>query len=120
MSTPSSTPLTGHVENLPADQELEPGLRPPGALVRLLIILWPSFMMAAVMEMLVFAVIDPSEMRWFGGDLIGWSKETIYAVSFLIFWGVISAACALSALLSLSSDAPSDSLQERGIARHWP
>jgi hypothetical protein len=72
---------------------------------RAMTILWPAFLMAGVLEMLVFAVIDPSDMRWFGGASVEWSRQAIYSISFLIFWVLISTAAALTLLLS-----------ERGVA----
>jgi len=71
---------------------------------RALQILWPSFLIAGVLEMLVFSVVDPAELRWFGGPAIGWSAQAIYTVTFLIFWGAISTAGAMSALLAVESD----------------
>lgn len=68
-------------------------------------ILWPSFLMAGVLEVLVFAVVDPAELHWFGGASIDWPMQAIYTVSFLIFWGVVSTAGALTALLSVETDA---------------
>lgn len=69
--------------------------------VRLLCVLWPAFLMAGVAEALVFVVVDPSELHWFGADRIDWSLSAIYSATFLIFWGVISIAGALTQLLSL-------------------
>jgi uncharacterized membrane protein YcfT len=66
--------------------------------------LWPAFLMAGVLEMLVFAVLDPADMRWFGGELIGWSAQAVYTVTFLIFWLVISIATGLTALLMQTAD----------------
>lgn len=66
---------------------------------RLLVALWPAFLMAGVLEVLVFAVLDPADMRWFGGELIGWSAQAVYTVSFLIFWAVMAVATGLTALL---------------------
>jgi hypothetical protein len=66
---------------------------------RFIMILWPGFLMAGVLEMLVFVVVDPNEFQWFGGPLIGWSPRAIYSVTFLIFWGVIATSSALTALL---------------------
>ena len=68
-------------------------------------ILWPAFVAAGVLEMLVFAVIDPAELRWFGGAPIGWSAQAVYTVTFLMFWGAIATAGAVSASLSVESDA---------------
>jgi hypothetical protein len=67
-------------------------------------ILWPSFLSAGVLETLVFAVIDPTDLRWFGGPSIEWSASAVYTVTFLIFWLVISTAGAITALLSIESD----------------
>lgn len=82
---------------------------------RALTILWPAFLMAGVLEMLVFAVIDPTDMTWFGLAPIDWPRQAIYTVSFLIFWFVIATAGALTALLE--SDANAD---DAGSGRRWP
>lgn len=87
--------------------------------LRALTILWPAFVMAGVLEMLVFAVVDPAELRWFGGELIGWSPSAIYTVTFLIFWGVISAAGSLTALLVIPAELDGGSVR-RSLAKHWP
>jgi hypothetical protein len=78
---------------------------PAPLIVRVLCILWPSFLMAGVMEMLVFAVVDPAELHWFGAEAIEWSHSTIYSVTFLLFWLVTSLASALTqVLLTLPGD----------------
>ncbi len=71
---------------------------------RALRILWPSFMAAGVLEMLVFAVIDPRDLHWFGGPPIGWSTQAVYTVTFLIFWAAISTAGAVTMLLSIEPE----------------
>ena len=71
---------------------------------RAICILWPAFLTAAVLDALVFAVMDPHEMRWFGGALVGWTPLTIYSTTFLIFWVSVSAAAAMTALLLLSAE----------------
>lgn len=75
---------------------------------RALAILWPAFLMAGMLEMLVFAVVDPHEMRWFGGALIAWTPVAVYSITFLLFWGAVATASALTALLSLSADEVND------------
>jgi hypothetical protein len=82
---------------------------------RALAILWPAFLMAGVLEMLVFAVIDPGDLHWFGGAPIELSNQAVYTVTFLIFWGVIATAGALTFLLETS---PEELNTDRG--RHWP
>jgi len=67
-------------------------------------ILWPAFLVAGVLETLVFAVVDPDELRWFGGPSIDWPPLAIYSVTFMMFWGAIATASALTELLALESD----------------
>lgn len=62
-------------------------------------IAWPAFLMAGVLEMLVFAVVDPNDLHWFRGPRIGWASQAIYTLSFLIFWGVTTATGVLTVLL---------------------
>ncbi len=71
---------------------------------RALRILWPAFLMAGVLEMLVFSVVDVSYLHWFGGSAIGWSSQAIYTVTFLIFWGAVATAGAITVLLWLEPD----------------
>lgn len=68
--------------------------------VRALTVLWPAFLMAGVLETFVFALVDPSDLRWFGGEAIGFSRQAIYTLAFLIFWALISAAAATTAWLA--------------------
>jgi hypothetical protein len=71
---------------------------------RALRILWPAFLGAGVLEALVFAVVDPHDLRWFGGPAIEWTAMAIYSITFLIFWGAVATAGALTALLSLTAE----------------
>jgi len=52
---------------------------------RALLILWPAFVMAGVLEMLVFVVVDPKTLQWFGAEPLQWSATAVYSVTFLIF-----------------------------------
>ncbi|MFG6488436.1 hypothetical protein ACG04R_17240 [Roseateles sp. BYS78W] len=60
---------------------------------------WSSFLSAGVLEALVFAVVDPADLRWFGGAQVDLSTQAVYTVSFLIFWGVIALGASLALLL---------------------
>ena len=62
-------------------------------------IVWPSFLMAGVLEVLVFAMIDPADLRWFGGPNLNLSNTAVYSLAFFVFWLLISLAGALTALL---------------------
>lgn len=83
----------------------------PSPGIRALCVLWPSFLMAGVMEMLVFSVVDPGNLQWFGGAPVEWSATAIYTLAFFAFWLVISTAGALTQLLvTMPADHIEDSL----------
>jgi hypothetical protein len=56
-------------------------------------ILWPAFLVAGVLEMVVFSWVDPSMLR-----LGNWHPDanTVYSLAFLVFWGLISVASYVS------------------------
>lgn len=64
-------------------------------------IAWPAFLVAAVLEMIVFALVDPSDLHWFGNP-VGLSRQAIYTLAFFVFWGGAMASSALTTLLSMS------------------
>ncbi len=57
--------------------------------------------MAGVMEMIVFAFVDPEALQWFDQP-VNLSRQGVYTVAFFAFWIVITASGALTTLLSLS------------------
>lgn len=67
-------------------------------------ILWPSFLMAGVLEMLVFALVDPASLRWMGGDVLPLSATAVYTLAFFVFWAVVAAAGLLTRLLEADPD----------------
>ena len=60
---------------------------------------WSSFLAAGVLVALVFAVVDPGELRWFGTAPVALSPQAVYTVSFLIFWGAVALGASLALLL---------------------
>jgi len=86
--------------------------------LRALAVLWPAFLMAGVLEMLVFAVVDPQQLHWFGAEPIDWPSGAVYTLSFFMFWGVIATSGALTQLLELppsgagSAELPADAGRE--------
>jgi len=67
-------------------------------------VIWPSFVMAGVMEALVFAVVDPSDLTWFGAERMALSRQAIYTLSFLIFWVVLSLSASISLALATTPE----------------
>lgn len=70
-------------------------------------IAWPSFLMAGVIEMLVFALVDPQDLNWFG-HTVDISRQGVYTLAFFVFWLVISISSALTAMLAVPSAKPND------------
>ena len=68
---------------------------------RLMWIAWPAFLLAGVIEMLVFAMVDPQSLHWFGQPL-ALSREAVYTLAFFILWILTMASSALTTLLSMS------------------
>jgi len=65
-------------------------------------ITWPAFLVAGLLEVLVFAFVDPHDLHWLGQDL-DLSRQAIYKLAFFAFWGLAMLSSALTALLGLSS-----------------
>ncbi|WP_397532430.1 hypothetical protein [Roseateles sp.] len=88
--------------------ELQP---PPTRGARLLmVVLWPAFVMAGVMEALVFALVDPADLRWAAGMHLDMPNAAVYTIAFLLFWSIISIAAGIAALLA--STPPAESLRD--------
>lgn len=66
---------------------------------RLMWIAWPAFLVAGVLEMVVFSVLDPQSIQLFGEPL-EWSREAVYTLAFFVFWALLMASSALTLLLA--------------------
>ncbi|MEO5735437.1 MAG: hypothetical protein ABIN96_14165 [Rubrivivax sp.] len=49
-------------------------------------IAWPAFIMAAVLELLVFALVDPLQLHTLSGSELALSAQAVYTLSFFVFW----------------------------------
>jgi hypothetical protein len=67
-------------------------------------VLWPSFLVAAVAEMVFFAFFDPGEFFLFGQPL-ELSRTAIYSIGFFFFWGFAAASSGISLYLEQGSEA---------------
>ena len=73
------------------------------ALNQAMIVGWPAFLMAGILEMLVFSLVDPGQLHWFGGAPVELNPAAVYTLAFLLFWAVIAAAGAITQLLGASA-----------------
>jgi hypothetical protein len=70
---------------------------------RAMSIAWPAFLMAGVLEMLVFSLVDPSALHWFGAP-VELGDTAVYSLAFFAFWLIIAAAGFISERLGESAD----------------
>lgn len=68
---------------------------------RLMWIAWPAFLVAGLIELVVFGMFDPEDMHWFGQQL-SLSRQGVYTVSFFVFWVLTMLSSSLTTLLSMS------------------
>jgi hypothetical protein len=58
-------------------------------------VLWPSFLIAAIAEAILFTAIHPEEILLFSVPL-AISNEGIYTLGFFVIWGFCAASSALT------------------------
>jgi hypothetical protein len=68
---------------------------------RLMWIAWPAFLVAGLLEAVVFGMFEPESMQWFGHNM-PLSRQGIYTLSFFVFWALAMVSSSLTILLSLS------------------
>lgn len=62
-------------------------------------ILWPAFLAAGALELLVFALVDPHTLQWPGGVPLELPAGAVYTLAFFAFWAVVAAAGVMTRLL---------------------
>ena len=80
---------------------------------KLMWVAWPSFLAASLLQLVVFAVVDPLELHGLPPVVHG-SRQAVYASAFFLFWGVAMLSSAMTAWLGLSGMRPERSEPERG------
>lgn len=73
-------------------------------MLKVLLVLWPSFVVAGIAEGVFFTVIDPQELYLFG-EPVHFSRVATYSIAFLGFWLICAASSLMTWFLSLG---PSD------------
>lgn len=59
-----------------------------------MMVLWPSFLAAALAEGVFFSLFDPGELGNLGGAAL--SPMAVYSIGFFMFWSL----CALASMLT--------------------
>ena len=64
---------------------------------------WPAFMVSGVLEIGVFAFVDPQSLHTLNGAALELSSTAVYSIAFLAFWLATCAACLLTVMLERSA-----------------
>ncbi len=68
---------------------------------RMMWIAWPGFLVAGLMELVVFGLVDPQDLQWFGHPL-ALSRQGVYTLAFFVFWALTMVSSGLTTLLAMS------------------
>lgn len=74
---------------------------------------WPSFLTACVLEMLVFSMVDPSQLHWMGGAPVALGPTAVYSLAFFAFWVVGALGAGVALLLA----EPAAEINSRSFSR---
>jgi len=66
-------------------------------------ILWPSFIVGGIGEVLFFTVFDPQELYLFG-EPSSLSRLAVYSIGFFLCWAFAAASSAFTCFLQRSAD----------------
>jgi hypothetical protein len=70
--------------------------------LKLIRVLWPAFLAACALELVVFAVVDPTELEWAGHPL-ALTRAGVYTLSFFVFWAISGISNAITLQLFKTS-----------------
>ncbi len=59
---------------------------------------WPAFLAACVLEIAVFAIVDPTQLHW-SGQPLAMARQALYTLGFFVFWAISAASNAVTLLL---------------------
>jgi len=74
-----------------------------GAVKRAIVILWPSFIVAGIGEIVFFTVFDPQELYLFG-EPTQLSRLAVYSIGFFLCWAFAAASSAFTSFLQGGAD----------------
>jgi hypothetical protein len=66
-------------------------------------ILWPSFIVGGIGEVLFFTVFDPKELYLFG-EPASLSRHAVYSIGFFLCWAFAAASSALTCFLQKTAN----------------
>ncbi|HUK04056.1 MAG TPA: hypothetical protein VLV90_03115 [Burkholderiales bacterium] len=68
-----------------------------------ILVLWPSFIVGGIGEVLFFTVFDPKELYLFG-EASSLSRLAVYSIGFFLCWAFAAASSAFTCFLNRSAE----------------
>ena len=78
-----------------------------------ILVLWPSFLVAGIAEMVFFTVMDPQQLYLFGQP-VDYSPTATYSIGFFGCW-LVGAA---SSMLTVVFQRPGEDINRAGVGQH--
>ncbi|MCB1964095.1 MAG: hypothetical protein KDF24_13175 [Rhodocyclaceae bacterium] len=72
-------------------------------MMKLIQVLWPSFLVAGLAEIVFFTVVDPQQLYLFG-EAVEFSAVATYSIGFFGFWLVCAASSLTTIFLQTSAE----------------
>lgn len=70
--------------------------------MKIIWILWPSFIVGGAAEVVFFTLFDPGDLQIFGAP-VGLSRTAAYTIGFFVFWVFAAASSAFTCFLQRSA-----------------
>lgn len=74
---------------------------------RCMLVVWPAFLGACLLEVLVFSMVDPRDIHWIANSWLP-SRQALYSMAFFSFWVVTMLCGSLVLWLARPSSAVPD------------
>jgi len=68
-----------------------------------ILVLWPSFIVGGIGEVIFFTAFDPRELYLFG-EVTSLSRLAVYSIGFFLFWAFAAASSAFTVFLARSEN----------------
>lgn len=52
-----------------------------------ILVVWPAFLAACLLEALVFSLVDPRDIHWVGNSWLP-ARQALYSIAFFSFWAI--------------------------------
>jgi hypothetical protein len=84
-----------------------------------MVVLWPAFVAACLLEVAVFAFVDPAMLHMPDGSALPLTRTAVYSLGFFLFWGAcaLAAGAALWLAEGLTDDSPATAPAVSGYRR---